>query len=307
MQDHSALATVALPVALALIMWTLGLSLTTTDFRRVLVQPRGALIGLANLFVISPLLGFGVAEVFGLDPAFAVGLVVLAAAPGGTMANLLTHLARGDTALSVSMTAVSSLAAVVTVPLYLGLAIAHFDAPVDDRIGMLGIVARVFAITIIPLSIGMRVRARRAEWAIAHEPPIKRAALVAFFFVVVGAVASEWHTVTEHFAELALAALTLNVAAMSVSFAVSRLARLSDRQSTAVALELGLHNSTLAIAVGTLIADEVAIPAAVYSAFMFVTAGGFARLMYRRNSGVRTAPAPVRAPALADAGQHHRS
>ena len=307
MQDHSALATVALPVALALIMWTLGLSLTTADFRRALVQPRGAIIGLVNLFVISPLLGFGAAELFGLDPAFAVGLVVLAAAPGGTMANLLTHLARGDTALSVSMTAVSSLAAVITVPLYLSLAIAHFDAPVDGDIGMLGIVARVFAITIVPLAIGMRVRARWTAWAVAHEPPIKRAALVAFVFVVIGAVASEWHTVTEHFTELALAALALNVAAMSVSFAVSRLARLSDRQSTAVALELGLHNSTLAIAVGTLIADEVAIPAAVYSAFRFITAGGFARLMYARNGAARATGAPVRAPALAEAGQHHRN
>jgi BASS family bile acid:Na+ symporter len=284
MQDHSVLATVVLPVALALIMWTLGLSLTTADFRRVLVQPRGALIGLANLFVISPLLAFAVGELFGLGAAFAVGLVVLGAAPGGTMANLLTHLARGDTALSVSMTAVSSLASVITVPLYLSLAIAHFDAPVDGDIGMLGIVARVFGITIVPLAIGMCVRARRTAWAIAHEPPIKHAALVAFAFVVVGAVASEWHTVTEHFAELAIATLTLNVAAMSVSFAVARVARLSDRQSTAVALELGLHNSTLAIAVGVLVADEVAIPAAVYSAFMFITAGAFARLMYLRNS-----------------------
>src|SRR3954471_22496648 len=136
----------------------------------------------------------------GLGAAFAVGLVVLGAAPGGTMANLLTHLARGDTALSVSMTAVSSLASVITVPLYLSLAIAHFDAPVDGDIGMLGIVARVFGITIVPLAIGMRVRARRTAWAIAHEPPVQGAALVAFTFVVVGAVASEWHTVTEHFA-----------------------------------------------------------------------------------------------------------
>ena len=296
MEDPSPLATVALPVALALIMATLGLSLTTADFKRVVVQPRGVLLGLANLFVISPLLGFLVAEVSGLDPVFAVGLVILAAAPGGTMANLLTHLARGDTALSVSMTAISSIAAVVTVPLYLSLAVAHFDAPIDGDVGTLGIVARVFAITIVPLSIGMRVRARRPVWAIANEPKLKRIALVAFFFVVVGAVASEWGTVTGHFAELAVATLTLNVLAMSVSFGVARLARLSNAQATAVSLELGLHNSTLAIAVGTLVADEVAIPAAVYSAFMFLTAGAFARLMYRRNAGAAVA-APAPAPA----------
>jgi BASS family bile acid:Na+ symporter len=296
MQDTPVFATVALPVALALIMGTLGLSLTPADFKRIFVQPRGVLIGLANLFAIAPLLAFGVAELYGLDPIFAVGLVVLGAAPGGTMANLLTHLARGDTALSVSMTALSSLAAVITVPLYLTVAIAHFDAPVADGVGMLGVVARVFGITIVPLAVGMRIRARRPAWAIAHEPRIKRAALVAFALVVVGAVASEWGTVTAHFAELAVAALTLNVAAMTVSFGVSRLARLSNRQATAVSLELGLHNSTLAIAVATLVADEVAIPAAVYSAFMFLTAGAFARLMYRRNGGAVVA---MGRPALA--------
>jgi BASS family bile acid:Na+ symporter len=310
MQDTSTFVTVALPVALALIMGTLGLSLTTADFRRVAVAPRGVAIGLANLLAVSPLLAFAVAELFGLDPIFAVGLVVLGAAPGGTMANLLTHLARGDTALSVSMTALSSLAAVITVPLYLAAAIAHFDASIDGDVSMAGVVARVFAITIVPLAIGMRVRARRAEWAIANEPRIKRIAFVAFVFVVVAAVASEWGTVTEHFAELAIAALTLNVAAMSVSFAVSRLARLSDRQATAVSLELGLHNSTLAIAVGTLVADEVAIPAAVYSAFMFLTAGAFARLMYARNAatdapataGSNCEPAPRAISATASGG-----
>jgi BASS family bile acid:Na+ symporter len=117
MEDTSLFATLGLPIALTLIMGSLGLSLTPSDFRRVAVQPRGVLIGLANLFVVSPLLAFAVAELYGLDPVFAVGLVLLGAAPGGTMANLLTHLARGDTALSISMTALSSLAAVVTVPL----------------------------------------------------------------------------------------------------------------------------------------------------------------------------------------------
>lgn len=284
MEETSRFATIALPIALALIMGSLGLSLTVKDFGRIVTQPRGVLIGLANLLLVSPLLAFAVAELYGLEAAFAVGLVLLGASPGGTTANLLTHLARGDTALSVSMTALSSLAAVVTVPVYLALAVAHFDASVADEVGMAGVVVRVFAITIVPLAIGMTIRARRTAWAVEREGAVKRVALVAFLLVVIGAVASEFGTVQENFAELALAALTLNLLAMSVSFSVARAARLDSRQSTAVAMELGVHNSTLAITVGALIADSLTVPGAVYSVFMFLTAGAFARLMYRRNT-----------------------
>src|SRR3712207_7489340 len=112
MEDTSPLATVVLPIALALIMGSLGLALTLADFKRVFTEPRGVLIGLANLFFVSPLLAFAVAELYSLEAAFAVGLVLLGASPGGTTANFLTHMARGDTALSISMTALSSLAAV---------------------------------------------------------------------------------------------------------------------------------------------------------------------------------------------------
>ncbi|HEV2812543.1 MAG TPA: bile acid:sodium symporter family protein [Solirubrobacteraceae bacterium] len=298
MEDQSAFAIIGLPIALALIMGSLGLSLTLDDFKRVFTAPRGILIGLGNLFVVSPFLAFAVAELYGLEALFAVGLVLLGASPGGATANLMTHLARGDTALSISMTALSSIAAVITVPLYLSLAISHFNAGVGDDVGMLGISARVFLITVVPVAVGMAIRERRAAWAIAKEPVAKRIAMVAFVLVVVGAVAEEWGTVTEHFTELAIAALTLNVLAMSCSYAISRLARLDNRQSTAVAMELGVHNGTLAIAVAVLIHDDLAIPAAIYSAFMFLTAGAFARLMYHRNGGADE-PALATAPAAA--------
>ena len=299
MEDQSAFALIGLPIALALIMGSLGLSLTVEDFKRIFTQPRGILIGLGNLFLLSPLLAFAVAELYGLEAVFAVGLVLLGASPGGATANLLTHLARGDTALSISMTALSSLAAAITVPLYLSLAISHFDAGLGDDISMGGIVARVFAITVIPVAIGMWIRSRRDAWAVANEPRIKRLALVAFVVVVVGAVAEEWGTVTEHFTELAIATLTLNVLAMTCSYTIARLARLDNRQSTAVAMELGVHNGTLSIAVAVLVTDDLAIPAAIYSAFMFLTAGAFARLMWRRNA---EEPPPTAAPAPAAAG-----
>jgi BASS family bile acid:Na+ symporter len=273
-----------LPAAIAVIMGTLGLSLTVADFRRVITRPRGVAIGLGNLLLISPLLAFAAAELYGLDPVMAVGLVLLGASPGGALANLLTHLARGETALSITMSAVSSVAAAVTVPLYLGLAIAHFGAEgLATQISMGGIVATVFAMTVVPLSIGMTYRARRPEQAARLEPRLKRVALGAFLLVTLGAVVLEWNKVAGSFGDVAVAALTLNVVAMAVSFGTARAARLGDPQATAISMELGIHNSALAIAVGSTITTELAIPAAVYSAFMFITAGVFARMVHSRN------------------------
>jgi bile acid:Na+ symporter, BASS family len=273
---------VLLPCCLAVIMGVLGMSLTVDDFRRVLVVPRGIAIGLANLLVVSPLLAFGSAELFGLAPEFAVGLVLLGASPGGTMANLLTHLARGEVALSVTMTAVSSVAALVTVPLYLGLAIDRFGAGLDADIEMPGIVARVFLITIVPLAAGMYARRRWPDWVARVYDRARKLSLALFLAVVVAAVASEADEALDHFGEVAGAALALNVAAMGISFAVAQLGGLGDRQATAIAMELGVHNATLAITVASTIDTSIAIPAAVYSMFMFITAGGLARVMSRR-------------------------
>jgi BASS family bile acid:Na+ symporter len=280
------LITVALlPLALACIMVTLGFSLTADDFRRVVSAPRGVLIGLANLVFLAPALAFAIAELFGLAPVFAVGLVLLGASPGGTLANLLTHLARGETALSITMTGVSSVLAAVTVPVYLALAIEHFGAVgLDSDPEMLGIVLRVFAVTVIPLAIGMEVRRRAPQWVAAHEGTAKNVAFGVFLIMVAGAIASEFAETVRHLGELAGAAITLNVTAMAVSFLIARAARLSDRASTAIALELGVHNAALAIAVGSSVDPLLTIPAAVYSSFMFVSAGAFARVMHNRNS-----------------------
>ena len=283
--NESVAVTVLLPLALAVIMVSLGLELTRADFRRVLEYPRGVAIGLLNLCVLSPLLAFAIAEVAGLTAVLAVGLVLLGASPGGTLANLLTHLARGDTALSVTMTAVSSVGALITVPLFLGLAADHFGGEVGD-IEMPGVVARVFMITLVPLAIGMYLRERHPERVERIRGRVKQLALTAFVAVVAVAVASEFETVTENFASVALATLALNVIAMSVSFAIAKAARLGDRQATAIAMELGIHNATLAIAVAGTIDIDYAIPAAVYSVFMFITAGLFARVMRARNAAV---------------------
>ncbi len=281
--DSPLLTEVLLPVAIAVIMGSLGLALTPADFRRVLVAPRGVAIGLVNLVLVSPLLALAIAELFGLDPVLAVGLVLLGASPGGMMANMLTHLARGDTALSVTMTAISSVGATVTVPLFLAVATAHFGASDLGEVSMLGVVAKVFAITIVPVSLGMWLRVRWPAPVEAAYPRVRAIALGLFAAVVAAAIVSEQDVVRENLEAVAGAALALNVAGMAVGFATARLARLDSRQSTAIALELGVHNSTLAIAVGASLAHDVSIPAAVYSAFMLFTGGAFAWTMSRRN------------------------
>jgi BASS family bile acid:Na+ symporter len=276
---------VVLPLSLMFIMFNIGLSLTTDDFKRVIKMPRGVSVGLLNLLFVSPFLAAAVAIIFDLDPVLAIGLVLLGASPGGTMANMYTHLAKGETALSVTLTAISSVVCVITVPVYLTLADNYFgNGELIRDVNMIGVGARVVAITLVPLLIGMLVRRRKEAWTLLRKPALDRAAMVVFVLVVVAAVASEWEMITDNFAKVAIATLVLNLLAMSISFTAARAVKLGDRAATAIALELGIHNATVAITVGGLLGnDAFMIPAGVYSLFMFINGALFAYYMGRRN------------------------
>ena len=292
--DDNPITLIALPLGLVFIMFSLGMGLVKEDFLVVLRAPRGVIVGMANLLIVAPLLAVGVATVFNLPPILAVGLVLLGAAPGGTMANLLTHLARGETALSVTLTGISSALAVVTVPLYLSLSSAWFNLTgVDNDVEVLPIAGRVLAITLVPLIIGMAVKQRAPKWTLTNYHRFRVISLGLFVVIVAAAVGSEWGRVTEYLGSVLLAVITLNVLAMGISFMTARAARLSDRSSTAIALELGLHNATLAIAVGASLDPEMTIPAAVYGLFMWVTGGSFAYVMSRRNRQTEQLASPA--------------
>lgn len=282
---QSLFVTALLPLSLFIIMSSLGLALTLADFKRVAIYPKGAAIGLVNLILLSPLLGFLLAKLFGLTAALAVGMVLLGASPGGTTANMMTHLARGDTALSVTMTALSSLAAVITTPLFLGLASAHFaagDAALTLDMGP--IVVKILLITLVPLSIGMAVRALAPAFAMRIEPMAKKIATGFFVLVVVAVLVSEHDEIGRNIAVVGPAVLALNVLAMTISYQIAKAAKLDSKQSTAIAIELGVHNTTLAMAVGAMVAPALVVPAAVYGVFMFITAGVFAKIMHSRNA-----------------------
>lgn len=298
--DSPVLAEVVLPVAIAVIMCNLGLTLSAADFRRVAVAPRGIVTGMLAMTLLAPLLAMATAKLFGLSPELAVGLVVVGASPGGMMANMFTHLSRGDTALSISMTALSSLGAMVTVPVFIAVSSSYFGAGDVGQASMLGVVARVFAITIVPVAAGMELRRRYPDRVDALYPRVRAVSLALFGLVILGAIASEYDTVGENLAAVGGAALAFNLAAMATGFGISKLARLADGQATAISLELGIHNAAVAIAVGASLATDLTIPAAVYATFMVITGGGFAWAMSARNAAAeaREPQRSAAAPAL---------
>ena len=212
---------------------------------------------------------------------------------------MFTHLAKGETALSVTMTAISSVASVITIPIFLTLANNYFDAGKSlEDVNMVFVALRTFLITVVPLSLGMFVRSRSPVWVDRYQPTFMKVSVVLFFLVVLAAILSELDLIQENFWRVAAAALLLNILAMTISFTVARVARLSDRQATAIAMELGIHNGTVAIVVAGMINDELMIPAAVYALFMYFTGGAFAYFMSKRNSrGEAPEAVPAEEPA----------
>jgi BASS family bile acid:Na+ symporter len=274
-----------LPLALFVIMFSLGLGLVPADFRRVVAQPRDVLAGLASQVLLLPLVAFVIALLWAPAPALAVGLIIIAAAPGGVTSNLLTRFAGGDTALSVTLTAVTSLAAIVTVPVVVFLALAHFDGgAATAEMSMLGISVRMFLIVALPVALGMALRAARPAFAARLEGPATRLSGVLFLLVLAAAIWAERANIGGYFAEAGLAALALNLLMMALAFWGAALLGCGRPQRIALSLECGLQNGTLAIAVVAALGLDAAyaVPAAIYSLLMFATALGFVAWARRR-------------------------
>lgn len=266
-----------LPLALAFIMMGMGLTLSLKDFSRVLRYPRAASLGLANQLILLPLIGFAVASAFTLRPELAVGIMVLAACPGGPTSNMISFLCRGDVALSISLTAVSSVAAVITVPIVVNLALFHFMA-VDEatRLPVWDAVFKILLITLVPTFIGMLIRYRWPQVTRKSLGWVQAASIVLFITVLLGAIFSQKESLPAFFREVGWAMLALNVATMVVGFLSARLFLLNIRQGYTITLETGLQNGTLAITIAAspilLGNPTMAIAPAIYSLIMFMTA-----------------------------------
>lgn len=271
--------TMFLPIALGIIMFGLGLSLRVDDFTRVLRYPKAVLVALACQMLILPAICFGIAQVFGLAPALAVGLMLLAASPGGTSANLYSHLARGDVALNITLTAVNSVLAMITIPIIVNLSMLHFMEQGQSLPLQYQKVIELFMIVLGPVVLGMMLNAWRPKFSALMSKPVKLLSVVVLLAVIGVALFKGRGAIGGYFAVLAPACLAFNLLSLAVGYGVPRLLKLDERQSIAIGMEIGIHNGTLAIAIALsplmLNNSDMAMPAVVYSGFMFFTAAAF--------------------------------
>lgn len=290
--QSSVLTAVLLPVALGVVMLGLGLSLTLADFTRVVKFPRAVFVGLSAQMVLLPAAAFALAKGFELSPELAVGLVLLAASPGGATANLFSHLAHGDVALNVTLTAVNSVLALFTLPLLVNLALVQFVGAEKAIPMQFAKVAQVFVIVLGPVSLGMLIRSKKRELAERLQRPVRVLSVVVLASVIIATMLAERERLPGFFAAVGVPTLLFNLLSMGVGFFLPRLFRLEPKQAIAISMETGVHNGTLAIAIAsapTLLNNQaMAVPSAVYGLMQFVTAGFFAWWVSRS----------VRAPAV---------
>ena len=264
---------VILPLALAFIMFTLGLGLTFSDFARVAKIPKNFLIGLISQLIFLPLVALIIVFIWPLQPELAIGLMLIAAAPGGVTSNILTSFAKGDVALSISLTAVMSLLSVISVPLVLGLSIGLISNDSLGSISLTGIAISMFLIVTLPVLLGMIFRASLSYLTKKIEKGAKILSSALFVLVLIGAILAERQNLVEYFAQTGLVVLILNILMMAIAYYWAKLFSTGKSQLKAISIECGLQNGTLAIFVGTSVfgGGLYIVPAATYSVIMYLT------------------------------------
>jgi len=263
-----------LPLALAFIMFVLGLGLTGNDFLRVAKKPRDFFVGACSQIILLPIIAFILVKVWPISPELAIGVMIIAAAPGGVTSNLLTSFAKGDVALSISLTAIISLLSVITVPFIILTSVMLIEnSGLDLNISLINMAISMFLIVTVPVIIGMIFRKFASNVAIKFEPIAKKISAVLFVIVLLGAILAEKDNVVSYFAQAGLITLVLNVVMMAVAYYVAQLLASGKEQKKCITIECGLQNGTLAIFVATSIfgGGIYVIPAATYSLIMFAT------------------------------------
>lgn len=272
------ISTAILATSLIIIMLGMGLSLTLKDFTQIFIKPKAIIIGLVSQLILLPIIGFVLISTFELTPEIAIGVIILAACPGGPTSNLITHLAKGDLALSVSLTAISSLLTLITIPFIINLGLQQvLGKGTEIQLNVLQTIAQILIIVILPVGIGMLINAKRNAFAVKMLEPVRKASAVVFVLVLVGILIKEHAVIVPNFQQAGLVTLVLNLLTMCVGFGLGYLSNLPFRQRVSIAIESGIQNGTLGISIATILLSNsaYAISPAVYGIIMFITGGLF--------------------------------
>jgi BASS family bile acid:Na+ symporter len=274
------------PISLALIMLALGMGLTIQDFTRVIKQPGDFIVGLICQLVLLPIIAFALVFILDVPVELAVGLMIIAAAPGGVTSNILTKFANGDVALSISLTAVISLLSILTVPFIIFKSIDLLNASANtNEISMIGISIKMFLVVTLPVILGMIIRRFANNFVSSNEKIIQTISLILFLIVLFGAIIQERSNIIPYLMKAGTITVLLNIIMMLIGFYVGKFFATGIKQRKCISLECGLQNGTLAIFVATQIFNDVTyiIPAAIYSLIMFATSLIFVFLIKKTN------------------------
>ena len=274
-------------------MFGLGLALTPADFARVVQFPRAVVVGLLVQTIVLVTVAFAIARLFGLPPMLAVGFMLLAASPGGALANIFSHLAHGDVALNITLTAINSVLALAWMPLVLNWSLSYFLGTDQSVTAPTQKIMEVAAVIILPVLIGMLVRHTRPLLARRAAQPVRLASIVLLAFVVAIGLANSGDTLLHYFGAVGLACITFNLVSLAIGYAVPRVIGLPAPQATSISLEIGVHNAAVAIFVALQVLDSepAAVPAALYGIVMIGTASIAVAWLRRRHA--RTVAAVV--------------
>ena len=269
------IVTIIAPFALAFIMLGLGLGLTVQDFLRVIKVPKDFLIGFICQLILLPLVAFGLIKLLNTSSEIAIGVILIAAAPGGVTSNVFTKFANGDVALSISLTAIISLVSIISVPFIVFTSMDFFEIDIQKEVSMIGVSLKMFLVVTMPVIIGMLIRHFAKEFVISQALLIQRISVILFVLVFTAIYMEEWDNIISYFVDAGLIALTLNIIMMIIGFYVAKFFVSGVAQQKCISIECGLQNGTLAVFVGTQIFNEnVSIyiaPTAAYALIMMIS------------------------------------
>jgi len=283
---------ILLPISLIFIMFSLGLGLTFDDFKNIIKNPKAFFIGIINQMLILPLVAFCIIAIFGLSNEMAVGMMILACCPGGVTSNIVTKFAKGDTALSISYTAIVSIITVLTLPLVIGFSTVHFMSSNAPEINILDLGLIMFAMTTVPVLIGLYINTRHQHISHSFSPFANKIATILFIVIVLGALASEWNAFISNIHLLGPAIIVLIILMLFIGYYSPKLFGINESQSITISVESGIQNATLGITIGNTIGNIIlnqaeglsilSLPSGVYGILMYIVCLPFIFLFFRR-------------------------